>query len=285
MQRHKKTEKKKPAQERPSEEFLRQMTWEEKAKLNPMWVVRTTEEFLSGDLTSEQVAKFFAIGEAKVAALIAPWLRAFPEPEKVAVLEFGCGVGRMLKAVCKITPHCCGVDISPTMISHARKNLPDNVELRVLGPNGDLPVEDQSFDGIFSHQVFQHISKRSVLVKALSEFGRALKPGGKVKFNIDFPYPFFRRRFRPEGWTYGLENYTISFGRMKRLRLWRPYVRKHDHWSGIRLSYSQLYRYCMDCGIHIDGLQLTPSTEPDERLGSRSNWWPKMSWLLGTKIA
>jgi ubiquinone/menaquinone biosynthesis C-methylase UbiE len=80
-------------------------------------------------------------------------------PLNLAVLEIGCGVGRMTRMLARIFGRVTVVDVSREMIERARVNLADahNVTL-ILGDGATLSlVADQSQDFAFSFIVFQHI--------------------------------------------------------------------------------------------------------------------------------
>ena len=52
-----------------------------------------------------------------------------------------------------------GIDISKTMIDHAKKNTIGGLKYSVIGDKGDFPYESDFFDRIYSYAVFQHISE------------------------------------------------------------------------------------------------------------------------------
>lgn len=90
------------------------------------------------------------------------------------VLDLGCGDGRGLDEVRKFIPEAAyvGVDIevSPEVSSRIRD---DGEFLTYDGVN--LPFEDQTFDLVYSSQVFEHIRHPD---QVASEVRRVLKPGG-----------------------------------------------------------------------------------------------------------
>lgn len=104
-----------------------------------------------------------------------------------AMLEIGCGVGRMTKYFAGRFRHVTGVDVSAEMIRQARENLAgfDNVRLDV-GNGSDLSVyPDASFDFVFSYIVFQHIPDTKVTLGYIREAGRVLRPGGSFYFQVN----------------------------------------------------------------------------------------------------
>lgn len=121
----------------PGERYLREMTWEEKAQRNPLYGVMSVEDFVSAgpDPTPDQLVHFFEEGRRKAACLIQPFLAATATPRSARILEFGCGMGRLLKAVRSEYPDVVGVDVSRTMVERATTYVRD-AEFRVLEEGG-----------------------------------------------------------------------------------------------------------------------------------------------------
>jgi arsenite methyltransferase len=98
------------------------------------------------------------------------------------VLDLGSGAGfdcfLAAKQVCE-KGHVIGVDMTPEMISKARKNAAlgayTNVEFR-LGEIENLPAADNSFDVIISNCVINLAPDK---FKVFGEAYRVLKPGGR----------------------------------------------------------------------------------------------------------
>ena len=69
-----------------------------------------------------------------------------------------------------------GIDLSKSLIEIARNKHPD-IEFR-QGNILNLPFEDESFDGVWTHASLVHLETTEEVVRALREFNRVLKPGG-----------------------------------------------------------------------------------------------------------
>jgi len=126
---------------------------------------------------------FWASGETDLTQLI---LCDMEVPPEAAVLEIGCGVGRLVRPLATRVSHATGVDIAPGMISRGRELLADlpNVHLHVT--DGSLEcIETHSLDLIFSFVVFQHIPSKQAIIRYIREAARTLKPGGIFKFQVD----------------------------------------------------------------------------------------------------
>jgi ubiquinone/menaquinone biosynthesis C-methylase UbiE len=88
------------------------------------------------------------------------------------VLEIGSGPGGNLELVTALgAEKITGVDISPTMISIAKKRLDPKVDL--VQVNGtELPFPEDHFDIVFTSTVLQHNTNESDLQKLVAEICR-----------------------------------------------------------------------------------------------------------------
>ncbi|HEY5601990.1 MAG TPA: class I SAM-dependent methyltransferase [Gammaproteobacteria bacterium] len=134
--------------------------WEKFGKNDPYYGVVTHETFTGNKLDEKQLEDFFNSGREyinNVCSKIKKYLDAEFKPG--ASLDFGCGVGRLLIPISKISERTVGVDVSESMLKEAKNNLikfsGSNVEL-ILSNNCD-EVITRSFDFIHSFIVFQHI--------------------------------------------------------------------------------------------------------------------------------
>jgi len=146
--------------------------WEEIGRTNPYYGVLTDPRFKSDQLTDEALADFFRSGEHGIAYEANRLKARHSDFEPRSALDFGCGVGRLTRALAARTGDAFGVDISDSMLAEARRNVPEGAAF-----GRELP--DREFDWIVSLIVFQHIppERGYPLLKALME---RLAPGGFV---------------------------------------------------------------------------------------------------------
>jgi ubiquinone/menaquinone biosynthesis C-methylase UbiE len=92
------------------------------------------------------------------------------------VLEFGCGVGRFIKAIKSARPDlaCVGVDISKKAIESAIEQN-NGVDFVVSADGGVLPFQDHKFDAVLVFDVLEHVKNPSA---AIGEIRRVLKDEG-----------------------------------------------------------------------------------------------------------
>ena len=96
------------------------------------------------------------------------------------ILEAGCSVGDASAYLASEKElDVTAFDISGELISQAKeKHGGEGKKLRYLCADAaELPFEDESFDGLFSESAFSPIPKKN---EALREYGRVLKPGGRL---------------------------------------------------------------------------------------------------------
>jgi SAM-dependent methyltransferase len=102
------------------------------------------------------------------------------------VVDIGCGVGRLTRALAGRARHVYGVDVSSEMLARAREHNADldNVEWLHGDGRGLSVVGDGAVDGCLSHVVFQHIPDPAITLGYVGEMGRVLRPGGWSLFQV-----------------------------------------------------------------------------------------------------
>ncbi len=99
------------------------------------------------------------------------------------VLDFGCGIGRILEYDFLLNADYYGVDISPNMIKNARQKWQNRPHTTFYVYDGiTLPFESETFDYILSTWVFQHIIEDNKLKQLIAELAKLLRPEGSLLF-------------------------------------------------------------------------------------------------------
>jgi SAM-dependent methyltransferase len=166
--------------------------WERYGREEPYYGVYFDPRFRRKNLTPERVREFFESGEQHVRELWTAVSRHLvPEFTPRRVLDFGCGVGRLLVPFARRAREVVGVDVSPSMLEEARRNLHErglsNAELV-----GSLAEAGGAFDLVHSYIVLQHVP-RARGERLIEELVDSLAEGGVGAIHVTFENELGRR--------------------------------------------------------------------------------------------
>ena len=164
------------------------IAWEEWGRRDPYFGVITDPKFRSVGMDERAKLEFFRSGESHVHGVLETIRKHLkPDFSPRTVLDFGCGVGRLLISFASVANEVVGVDVSPSMLHEARRNCDEhgvgNVQL--LPSDDSLSALDGGFDLIHSCIVFQHIPVdrgRAIFDRLL----RHLRPGGVCAVQLTY---------------------------------------------------------------------------------------------------
>jgi SAM-dependent methyltransferase len=213
--------------------------WDAKARENAMYFIHSTLDYARTD-----EAEFWASGPDNLDRTLVPFSRTIGPSDRV--IEIGCGIGRLTRAIADRAAHVVGVDVSSEMVDRAREELAgvENVEL-LVGNGLDLSgVEDASMDVAYSFIVFQHIPDPQVTCRYIEEIGRVLRPGGWTVFQVS-EQPEIHRR---ESWVAD-DTYAQ---RIRRFIGHKPRGCLKPEWLGSALSREQLLGALDQAGLVLD---------------------------------
>jgi ubiquinone/menaquinone biosynthesis C-methylase UbiE len=153
--------------------------WDERARENALFFVDTEVGYDDPDTEA-----FWSRGEEVVGRMLR-MVDLTLRPDET-VLDIGCGVGRLTRALASRAERAYGLDVSSEMLRLAREHNADLVNVEWLHGDGHGlgVVDDGSVDGCFSHVVFQHIPDPAVTLNYVAEMGRVLRPGGWALFQV-----------------------------------------------------------------------------------------------------
>ncbi|MEQ3553138.1 class I SAM-dependent methyltransferase [Pseudonocardia nematodicida] len=98
-----------------------------------------------------------------------------------AVLDAGCGSGQWTDHLDRDGTRAYGIDLSPAMVTIARRYRPD---LRFeVGSLLQLDAPDRSVAGVFAHFSLIH-TPPDLLPDVLGEFARVIEPGGPLLIGV-----------------------------------------------------------------------------------------------------
>jgi SAM-dependent methyltransferase len=157
-------------------------TWERLGRRDPLWAVLTHPTKRDGRWETDE---FFRSGEAEIQAALEHARELGLSIQRRRALDFGCGVGRLTQAMATQFDRADGVDISASMLRHARRyNRHPGRCTYHLNVAGDLSLfADASFDFVYTTLVLQHIEP-PLSRRYISELIRVLAPGGLLVFQL-----------------------------------------------------------------------------------------------------
>jgi len=180
------------------------------------------------------------------------------------VLDLGCGIGRMTRALAGRFRLVYGLDVSDEMIRLARESLKDCANVRLeLGNGTDLACfGDESFDFVFSYLTLQHIPTAAITQQYIREMGRVLKDGGRAYFQVNGAHPTLRALVRMRSRLRALGK-VLRFPGLARpgeqpadtCRGSGPRELDHPAYQGSSISERQIRIACRDASLDIEDLQ------------------------------
>jgi SAM-dependent methyltransferase len=168
--------------------------WDARAREDAFFFVDNTGRYGAPD-----TKRFWSSGEQTLAAF-SERLGVAVEHEDV-VLDIGCGIGRLTRALAGRGREVLALDVSADMLAQA-KELNSQLE-NVTWLQGDgvslAPVDSASVDAIVSFVVFQHIPDPAITLGYVREMGRVLRPDGWSAFQVSNDPRVHEGSSRPTG--------------------------------------------------------------------------------------
>ncbi|MCL6258963.1 class I SAM-dependent methyltransferase [Aquiflexum sp. TKW24L] len=164
-------------------------TWKHFGKEDPYYGVLSDQKYKSENLTSEGLTEFFATGEVYVAETLQKIKQLYnSDLSNSAILDFGCGVGRLAIPFSFVTKNkTMGIDVSQDILEKAKNHAvemgAENVEF-LLSEGKALPDTDK-FDFINSYIVLQHIETKTGLA-IIQQLLDKLEIGGVMQIQATY---------------------------------------------------------------------------------------------------
>jgi SAM-dependent methyltransferase len=133
----------------------------------------------------EAAVAFYSLGDPALLALATDELvgviEAWAPVEGRAVLDYGCGIGRVAIALAGRAGRVVGVDLSAAMVEQARGRVGNVGDIEFVVTDGRaLPFPDASFDLVLAVDSFPFVVRAGVIGAQLAEMARVLRPGGDL---------------------------------------------------------------------------------------------------------
>ena len=164
--------------------------WEDWGRIDPFWAVLTEADARRGGW---DVDRFFDTGVEQVAMMLAQAEHYGRPTRHGTALDFGCGLGRLTRALAPHFERTYGLDIASTMVKQAQQ-----LDTRFGRSGAVFLLHDRknlsryasgSVDFISCLLVLQHLASRDEIAGYLREFVRVLSPGGVAVVQLPVSVP------------------------------------------------------------------------------------------------
>ena len=199
--------------------------WEQLAEVDPLWAVLTRPDKRGGRWDRDE---FLATGEREVVEVLRTAAQLKIPLRHRRALDFGCGPGRLTRALAGRFETAVGVDISDGMVAAARTLNADveSCEFRVNKSTDLGQFDDGEFDLVYSSLVLQHLPDPELVRGYVAEFLRVAAPTGLVVFGLPARI----------GWPYRLEVSRRLYGVLRRLRVGGETILRRTRLTPMRMT-------------------------------------------------
>ena len=160
--------------------------WEKLARENAYWAVLTEDQF-EGKVSKDAMESFFARGVRDVDGFQGEIQRYFPDftPPFDSVIDFGCGVGRLLIPMARRAQRAYGVDVSETMrvLAQANAQAFGLRNISCVETPAELLKAGVKADWVSSFIALQHIEPtRGYFI--INDLLQCVRPGGCASLHV-----------------------------------------------------------------------------------------------------
>jgi ubiquinone/menaquinone biosynthesis C-methylase UbiE len=154
--------------------------WENLGSYDPYWAVLSDPNKKGRKWEKDE---FFESGRHEIEQVMKNISKMRMRPQFDTALDFGCGVGRLSRALSRYFKRVVAVDISTAMLEEAKAQHRGfaNIEFLHNARNDLGSIPSNSIDFVYSNIVLQHMPENRQLL-FISEFCRVLKGGGIAIF-------------------------------------------------------------------------------------------------------
>jgi SAM-dependent methyltransferase len=181
--------------------------WDDLALVDPLWAVLAADGKRGGGW---ELNEFLSTGEADVEQILATAKELGRPSRRERVLDFGCGVGRLTRALARRFDEAVGIDVSEGMLEHARRLNADTPN--VTFANAEHPPAGR-FDLVLANLVLQHLPSRALARVYMTRVVDAARPDGLVVFQLPTRLPL-AQRLQPKRRLYSALRGRVSAERL-----------------------------------------------------------------------
>lgn len=170
--------------------------WEKLGEHDPYWAVLTNPNKKGGKWGR---VEFFDTGKKEIANVLRKTSTLGIKINRGVALDFGCGVGRLSRALANEFGKVIALDVSSSMLKEAQRINNDitNIEFIHNTPEDLMAIPESSIDFLYSNMALQHVPKKRQ-VRYIREFCRVLSSRGILA--IQTPSKCNLRSW--QGWLY-----------------------------------------------------------------------------------
>ncbi|HEX6713838.1 MAG TPA: class I SAM-dependent methyltransferase [Thermoleophilaceae bacterium] len=209
--------------------------WDERAREDAFYFVDNRIKYKD----QSEEARFWEMGREDLDRLLGA-VDVTLQPDW-AVVEIGCGVGRLTRVIAERSASVKALDLSSEMLTIAQNenSTLSNVEW-IHGDGTSLAgIPSASADAAVSHVVFQHIPDPQITLGYIREVGRVLRPCGVAVLHVSNDKAVHRQK-QPLG-----ERLRSVFGRA-------PKGQAHEAWTGSAVELDELRAAAADGGMAVE---------------------------------
>lgn len=163
-----------------------QEQWDTLGRIDPLWATLSRPDKKGNKWDHKE---FFGTGEQELNEIIQYLKSLAVTLKRKRTLDFGCGIGRVTRAMGTYYDEVHGVDIAPSMIALAKKHNRQvkNCTFHLNKVSNLRLFPSKSFDFVYSSRTLQHMKPRYAK-EYIREFLRILVPGGVLVFQLPSEY-------------------------------------------------------------------------------------------------
>ena len=147
--------------------------------------------FFTGEHASDNVKRIVTPGQQKLIYLfrLGSFGKSFQLGEGRKALDAGCGSGYNLVTLHLLGWDTYGFDISDALVANAEQNVKKYHSQAIIkkGTNQSIPFKENEFSMLLSMNSIHYAESEMEVCRAMEEFARVLKPGGRIYLTTTHP--------------------------------------------------------------------------------------------------